>query len=284
MLFLLLVTTANALCLAAPRPAMPVMKLRGGVTGVDPTILAKTVYTLGIVKAVTFSMAPERSTKKLCNTEPSAVGIQTFKHRAMVMGMIITMSLCALWGMPPGMAVACGWAPYFCTQGARIVNGKYPMKKLFKLLLNVALAAVSYTDLGGKAWIAMLMFATIVALQGVPALYAPASVLSRGIFGKVTDKATDSEKGLVKLWGGTMASLAVLTASLALGKSALESVAYSLALQTAVQFESLFVSKGTMASDLKPWYVKMVLSSKSITCDFGMVPLTLMALIFLGML
>ena len=25
------------------------------------------------------------------------------------------------------------------------------MKKLFKLLLNVALAAVSYTDLGGKA-------------------------------------------------------------------------------------------------------------------------------------
>ena len=135
------------------------------------------MYTLGIVKAVTFSMAPERSTKKLCNTEPSAVGIQTFKHRAMVMGMIVTMSLCALWGMPPGMAVACGWAPYFGawsfepamnqwysalsltpspldlagTQGARIVNGKYPMKELFKLLLNVALAAVSYTDLGGKA-------------------------------------------------------------------------------------------------------------------------------------
>ena len=40
---ILLVTTANALRLAdaAPRPAMPVMKLRGGVTGVDPTILAK---------------------------------------------------------------------------------------------------------------------------------------------------------------------------------------------------------------------------------------------------
>ena len=58
----------------------------------------------------------------------------------------------------------------------------------------------------------------------------------------------------------------------------------SLALQTAVQFESLFNSKGTMASDLKPWYVKMVLSSSSITCDFGMVPLTLMALISLGKL
>ena len=28
--------------------------------------------------------------------------------------MIVIMSLCALWGMPPGMAVACGWAPYFC--------------------------------------------------------------------------------------------------------------------------------------------------------------------------
>ena len=244
------------------------------------------------------------------------------------------------------------------------------MKKLFQLLLNVALAAVSYTDLGGKAqhrtspdpmhpastlrgilplhpacgplhtqaWITMLVFATIGALQFVPALYAPAFVLSRGVFGKVTDEATDSEKGLVKLWGGasrrdveclapdapalsrlvpaprppplamslfgragrispriqtsnvlmspggTMASLAVLTASLALGKSALESVAYSLALQTAVQFESLFVSKGTMASDLKPWYVKLVLSSKSITGDIGMVPLTLMALIFLGKL
>ena len=78
--------------------------------------------------------------------------------------------------------------------------------------------------------------------------------------------------------------MAVLTASLAFGKSALESVASSLALQTAVQFESLFNSKGTMASDLKPWHVKMVLSSKSTTCDFGMVPLTLMALIFLGKL
>ena len=108
------------------------------------------------------------------------------------------------------------------------------MKKLFQLLLNVALAAVSYTDLGGKAqhrtspdpmhpastlrgilplhpacgplhtqaWITMLVFATIGALQFVPALYAPAFVLSRGVFGKVTDEATDSEKGLVKLWGG----------------------------------------------------------------------------------
>ena len=108
------------------------------------------------------------------------------------------------------------------------------MKELFKLLLNVALAAVSYTDLGGKAqhrtspdpmhpastlrgilplhpacgplhtqaWITMLVFATIGALQFVPALYAPAFVLSRGVFGKVTDEATDSEKGLVKLWGG----------------------------------------------------------------------------------
>ena len=177
----------------------------------------------------------------------------------------------------------------------------------------------------------MLVFATIGALQGVGAYTTPASVLSRGFFGKATDEATDSEKDLVKLWGGAarrevaasyrirppsrasfqrhvfirqrrqdspriqtsnmlmspggaMASLGVLTASLALGKSALESVAYSLALQTAVQFESLFVSKKTMASDLKPWYVKMVLSSKSITCDFGMVPLTLMALISLGKL
>jgi len=243
---------------------------------------------------------------------------------------------------------------------------RYELKKFFKLLLNVALAVVSYTDLGGKAqhrtsphpmhpastlrgilplhpvisacgplhtqaWIAMLVFATIGALQGVGAYTTPASVLSRGFFGKATDEATDSEKDLVKLWGGAarrevaasyrirppsrasfqrhvfirqrrqdspriqtsnmlmspggaMASLGVLTASLALGKSALESVAYSLALQTAVQFESLFVSKKTMASDLKPWYVKMVLSSKSITCDFGMVPLTLMALISLGKL
>ena len=112
------------------------------------------------------------------------------------------------------------------------------MKKLFKLLLNAALAGVSYTDLGGKAqhrtrpdpmhpasprpyavsclcilsflhvalctqaWIAMLVFATIGALQGVGAYTAPASVVSRGVFGKATDEATDSEKGLVKLWGG----------------------------------------------------------------------------------
>ena len=44
MLFLLLVTTANALRLAdaTPRPATKlVMKLRGGGTGVDPTTLAK---------------------------------------------------------------------------------------------------------------------------------------------------------------------------------------------------------------------------------------------------
>ena len=48
---ILLVTTANALRLAdaTPRPAMkPVMKLRGGVTGVDPTILAKYVASLSL--------------------------------------------------------------------------------------------------------------------------------------------------------------------------------------------------------------------------------------------
>ena len=34
----LLVASSNALCVDAPKP---VMKLRGGVTGIDPTILAK---------------------------------------------------------------------------------------------------------------------------------------------------------------------------------------------------------------------------------------------------
>uniref|UniRef100_A0A7S0EX83 Uncharacterized protein n=1 Tax=Phaeocystis antarctica TaxID=33657 RepID=A0A7S0EX83_9EUKA len=332
MLFLLLVTTANALRLAdaTPRPAMkPVMKLRGGVTGVNPTILAKSVYTLAIVKAVTFSMAPERSAKKLCNTEPSVVGLQTFEDRATVMSMIVTMSLCALWGMPPGKAVAWGWAPYFYTRTRDVITKacfpltrayfpssrvlvsasgwapylytrtrhvlsggdvlsvmprRHELKRLFHLLLNAALAVVSYTDLGGKARIAMLVLATFAALDSIVAYTAPAFVLSSGAFGKAADEATDLERSLLKLWGGTMASLAVLTASLALGKSALESVAYSLALQTAVQFESLFVSKKTMASDLKPWYVKMVLSSKSITGDIGMVPLTLVALISLGKL
>ena len=77
------------------------------------------MYTLAIVKAVTFSMAPERSAKKLCNTEPSVVGLQTFEDRATVMSMIVTMSLCALWGMPPGKAVAWGWAPYFCAWSVR---------------------------------------------------------------------------------------------------------------------------------------------------------------------
>ena len=77
------------------------------------------MYTLAIVKAVTFSMTPERSANKLCNTEPSAVGVQTFEDRATVMSMIVTMSLCALWGMPPGMTVACGWAPYFCVWSVR---------------------------------------------------------------------------------------------------------------------------------------------------------------------
>jgi hypothetical protein len=185
----------------------------------------------------------------------------------------------------------------------------------------------------------MLMFATIVALQGVPALYAPASVLSCGVFGKVTDKATDSEKGLVKLWGGASrrevdasyrmrppsrasfqrrghrpwpclysAEPADLVPALeqamcanvsrrhhgVIGcphrqprpwkERARVSCLFARAADRRSVRVSLFVSKGTMASDLKPWYVKMVLSSKSITCDFGMVPLTLMALIFLGML
>ena len=65
------------------------------------------MYTLAIVKAVTFSMTPERSAKKLCNTEPY---IRAPRHTSM----IVTMALCALWGMPPGKAVACGGALYFC--------------------------------------------------------------------------------------------------------------------------------------------------------------------------
>ena len=48
----------------------------------------------------------------------------------------------------------------------------------------------------------MLVFATFGALNGVRAYTAPATVLSSGAFGKATDEATDSEKGLVKLWGG----------------------------------------------------------------------------------
>ena len=86
------------------------------------------------------------------------------------------------------------------------------MKKLFQLLLNVALAAVSYTDLGGKAqhrtspdpmhpastlrgilplhpacgplhtqaWIAMLVYHLRGSQFGVRAYTAPALVLSSG--------------------------------------------------------------------------------------------------------
>ena len=108
---------------------------------------------------------------------------------------------------------------------------RHELKRLFHLLLNAALAVVSYTDLGGKApctrpdplhpastlhahahahvyplhtqaRIAMLVFATFAALDSVVAYTAPAFVLSSGAFGKAADEATDLEKSLLKLWGG----------------------------------------------------------------------------------
>ena len=114
---------------------------------------------------------------------------------------------------------------------------RYELKKFFKLLLNVALAVVSYTDLGGKAQhrtrpdpmhpastlrgilplypvisaygplhtqarIAMLVLATFAALDSIVAYTAPAFVLSSGAFGKAADEATDLERSLLKLWGG----------------------------------------------------------------------------------
>ena len=112
-----------------------------------------------------------------------------------------------------------------------VMPRRHELKRLFHLLLNAALAVVSYTDLGGKApctrpdplhpastlhahahahvyplhtqaRIAMLVFAIFAALDSVVAYTAPAFVLSSGAFGKAADEATDLEKSLLKLWGG----------------------------------------------------------------------------------
>tara|TARA_B100000795_G_scaffold81789_1_gene58974 strand:+ start:429 stop:665 length:237 start_codon:yes stop_codon:yes gene_type:complete len=37
-------------------------------------------------------------------------------HNGRAISLIATVLLCALWGMPPGMVVACGWAPYLCVE------------------------------------------------------------------------------------------------------------------------------------------------------------------------
>ena len=85
----------------------------------------------------------------------------------------------------------------------------------FVLLLDMAIVAVSYYNIGGKASVAMLLSAALSAIEsvyaylgrGVPMLgvrLGPEAI--SGGFGIYTVGATDphhSDKGLVQTWGGT---------------------------------------------------------------------------------
>lgn len=247
----LLSAYADALRVADVRvQAKPVMKLRGGIAGVDPTVLAKTFYTLAIANVAFVTMAPEKAAKKICDIDVSPIGAVVVENIGVQFACGIIMALCALNGVDVGKAVAWGMVPNIYTKTRDCINGKYtslglPLSPMYSMLaFNTALAAVSYHNsgiAGNKGTLAMLAIATLNALTGIVMYAAPHAAVHVQGMGTVT--ATESIEGLVRYEGGAFLSNAVFVASLALGKSAVDSIAYAISLQmVAGPLTAFFVS------------------------------------------
>ena len=215
---------SEAAMLKKPTPA--VMKLRGGLAGLDPTQVATAATYLSAVNAGIMSLAPEKAAEMYGMKDPSPVTVQMAEWAGGMMLMIAITSLMAIGGGDFTNALAWGSVPSLIQNVQGVLKGT-----------------------AGK-----LGFGT--AAQYMPALVS--AVLTAGLFGKAgpLDSAlalmgaweapamTSADVAFAKFFGSIMACTGVFVSSVAfLETDTLTAIGYTWAAFLATGLDGLFISK-----------------------------------------
>jgi len=229
----------------------PVMKLRGGLGGVDAEVVAQAVMGVSAVNAGVMALAPAKAGEMYGVSQTKWTDFFAQWSGIVMFGQVLTAYL-AQGGMGLNEALAWGFIPSCVASIQDFLNdrmvgemGMMDASKYMPLLINIGLT--------------LALFGKLPFLDGD--LAAKASAVWMGLNGLVGYFATDAwlegwgakgynavDKGMAKLMAQCMSgSAAYVAANVFMGKSTLESFGIMMCLYAASAVDGIYISK-TMES------------------------------------
>lgn len=269
MIFAHLLIATNALVAkqaslaATPTPVPNLMKLRGGLGGIDPNQVATGASYLYAINAGVMALAPEKAAEMYGIKSPSTLTSQFAEWAGGAMLMIAIASILSLGGMDFATALAWGSVPTLVQNVQGFLNdtadklGFGQAAKFMPLLVSAVLTA----GLFGKGIDSAMALKITAAWMG---LNGAGCYLFTAPFMKAWEAPAMSavEESMAKFFGGVMATAGVFTGSVAfLETDAITAVAYAWAFAALIQADGLFISKtfDTIGADANAGYAWMAI-------------------------
>lgn len=234
---------------AKPKPAL--LKLRGGLGGIDATQVGTAVSVLNMANAGVMSLAPEKAGEMYGVAETKMTSFFAQWSGLMMFAQSLAVYL-ALGGKSLAEGLGWGFVPSCVASVQDFLNdrmvgslGMSQAAKYMPALVNVLLTLgllgkLSFMD-------ADLTMKVVTGWMGANGLfgYLATDAWMEGWGGSVSGAA---ETGMAKLMASTMIAGAALTgASAFMGKSALESFGVAMGVYALTQIDSLYISKSLEA-------------------------------------
>jgi hypothetical protein len=228
----------NALVVKQSPMLAPVLKLRGGLGGLDANQVANGASYLYAINAGVMALAPEKAAEMYGIQNPSALTSQFAEWAGGAMLMVAIASILSLGGSMD-FATALGWGslPSLVQNVQGMLKGtagKLGFGQAAKFMPTLV-SAVLTAGLFGKGLETALAMKITAAWMG---LNGAACYLITGPFMKAWEAPamTVVEESMAKFFGGVMATAGVFTASVAfLEKDPLTAIAYAWATAAATQ-------------------------------------------------
>jgi hypothetical protein len=261
----LVIALASSLAFASADSAKavrPALKLRGGLAGVDPATAAMVGTVLTGVNGAYCGIAPEPAAQAYGMKSVPFEVVQIIKSLGYTFISAAILAVLSLKGKDLGTALASSSVPWVILTLDNIWNGvaakmgQPAFAPIMLLAINVAVLYCSFT--GTAVPLAANLYAGWCALNGM--FFALAPEKGAEAWGM---KASAQFAAMMKNFGYSLASFAVLLASLANGVGAPQAIGYSFAVMLLSILDGLFVSKTfeVVSDDKTPGYVWMVIQA-----------------------
>jgi hypothetical protein len=243
-LLLLLVASASALTVKKPA-ATPVLKLRGGLAGVDPDMVAKGVLALYAVNSAYVTLAPEPCADAYGMKSPTGLQVAFIENMGFLLTGMTIAGFMAMNGVDASKCLAAALIPTIISTAKWLLNGtgkKLGVPDTGNYLNGVIMAAIIasvYTGTGDPALV-LKVASGWWALNGIVAAVMPDKLA--GAYGlESVDKALT---GLMQSFGAFLTNFAVFFASYGvLGNSAAKSIGLSSVAGALVQLDQMYGRK-----------------------------------------
>jgi hypothetical protein len=252
----LLAALSTTGALKLDKAVRPVLKLRGGLAGVDPALAATVGSTLFGINGVVCGLAEGVAAEGYGLTDPSYNIQQMVKSLGYTFASFAVLALSLLKGVPFGSAFGWSVVPWLLLTVSNILNGvpaKMGMPAAGQFVLLAINTASCYCGMTGTAMpLAAKLNAGWTMLNGV--MFALMPKMGAKAWGLEED---DKFCAIFKNFGYSLVAMGTLIMATATGVDVSTAVGYGMIPMIASLADGLFVTKGfdTLNADKVPAYV-----------------------------